>query len=94
MNIYVAALVIFLTAAVTMLGTALWLGRKMPDDTEPAYQAIPRPQPLSVAGLFPVDTGPLLILSEKNAANAQLEREIKAMVQAAEAAIPPRWRDG
>jgi len=94
MNIYAAALVIFLTAAVTMLGTALYIGRRMPDDTGPAYQAVPRPQPLSTAGLFPVDTGPLLILSEHAASLADLEREVKGMVAAAEDAIPARWRDG
>lgn len=46
----------------------------------------------AVYGPWPVDTGPLLILSDKAAANAALEREIRQRCAEAEAKIPPRWR--
>lgn len=46
----------------------------------------------AVYGPFPADTGPLLILSEKMAANVALEREIRQRCVEAEAKIPPRWR--
>lgn len=39
-----------------------------------------------------VDTGPLLLLSEKMAACDALEREIRQRCDEAEAKIPPRWR--
>lgn len=38
-------------------------------------------------GPFPADTGPLLIISEAMAANDALEREIQAMIEAAERII-------
>lgn len=38
------------------------------------------------------DTGPLLILSEKMAANDALEREIRERIRQAEQRIPERWR--
>ena len=41
-------------------------------------------------GRFPVDTGPLLILGEKEAALAAHEREVAAMIRAAERMLP--WR--
>ena len=48
--------------------------------------------PLPSAGRFPVDTAPLLILSESAASVASLEREVAAMVRDAERRIPERWR--
>lgn len=50
------------------------------------------PRPADSYGPFPVDTSPLLILSEKDAANAALAREIPRLCAEAEAKIPPRWR--
>jgi hypothetical protein len=41
-------------------------------------------------GRFPVDTGPLLILSEKEAALAAHEREVAAMIREAERTM--LWR--
>ena len=41
-------------------------------------------------GRFPVDTGPLLILGEHAAALAAHEREVAAMIRAAERMLP--WR--
>lgn len=53
----------------------------------------------AVYGPFPVDTGPLLILSEHDAAKADLNRstqqaisETDWLIGEAEAKIPPRWR--
>jgi hypothetical protein len=40
-------------------------------------------------GPFPVDTGPLLIVGDALAANDALEREVKAMIRAAEREIGP-----
>jgi type II secretory pathway pseudopilin PulG len=54
-----------------------------------AAAAVP---PLPSAGRFPVDTAPLLILSESAAAVAALDREVAAMVRDAERQIPERWR--
>ena len=54
-----------------------------------AAAAVP---PLPSAGRFPVDTAPLLILSESAASVASLEREVAAMVRDAERRIPERWR--
>jgi hypothetical protein len=48
--------------------------------------------PLPSAGRFPVDTSPLLILSESAASVAALDREVAAMVRVAERQIPERWR--
>jgi hypothetical protein len=45
--------------------------------------------PRDLAGPFPVDTGPLLIVGEALAANAALEREVRAMIRAAERKIGP-----
>ena len=54
-----------------------------------AAAAVP---PLPSAGRFPVDTAPLLILSESAASVAALDREVAAMVRDAERQIPERWR--
>jgi hypothetical protein len=45
--------------------------------------------PRGLAGPFPVDTGPLLLLGEKAAALPALEREVRAMIEAAEREIGP-----
>ena len=101
MNMYGWALVIFLTALVTMLGIAALLGRglreldRVRELDKAGREAEPFDLPEALAtvyGPFPVDTGPLLILSDKTAANAALEREIRAMGDEAEGKIPPRWR--
>ena len=100
MNMYGWALVIFLTFVIVPLGVAWWMGRgeRIPlarlADPAPLPGELPRAGFLQISqyGPFPVDTGPLLILSDKTAANAALEREIRAMGDEAEGKIPPRWR--
>jgi hypothetical protein len=54
-----------------------------------AQLANPEPMPGEQLAAFPVDTGPLLLLSEKAAANDALEIEIAAMSDAAEREIGP-----
>jgi hypothetical protein len=87
MSLYEVFLVTFLTSAVILLTAAWWTGR------EPriplARLADPTPLPGERAsergyGPWPVDTGPLLIVSETTATGVALEREIRQRCAEAE----------
>ena len=68
----------------------VWQDRARPE-TRVERLADPTPMPGELGyGPFPVDTGPLLILSDKAAANAALERDVAAMI-AESWRIPERW---
>ena len=41
---------------------------------------------------YEFDTDRLLLLSDKAAAEVALERDVRAMIEAGEEKIPPRWR--
>jgi mono/diheme cytochrome c family protein len=87
-----------------MVGVAWWQGRADVDrlaDPEPlpgevawcgrcghCHGAEGCP-PRDLAGPFPVDTGPMLLLGEKAAALVAHEREVRAMIVAAEREIGP-----
>ena len=86
MNWLLTALIIFGVAVVTMITVACILDREPPPQPP---QPPAEPPTLPQAGYFP-DTGPLLLLGEKAAANAALEREIEAMCAAAER-LNARW---
>jgi hypothetical protein len=83
--IYLVPVVVFPVVLVLMLGV-YWLATREPE-LVPGPRFVPvLPEPY---GPFPVDTGPLLIVSEALAANDALEREVKAMVREAYRKIGP-----
>jgi len=89
--IYVWCLVILVTFLVLPLAVAWWID---PDREPPRVPldrlADPAPLPWETwYGPFPVDTAPLLILSESAAALVALEREVAQMV--ADAERKTRW---
>ena len=95
MSLMQVFVVTFLTSVVLILGAA-WLTGRSEDRAESRVDRladpVPMPGELSVGGLFPVDTGPLFIMSEHAAALADLEREVKQRIADAEERIPPQWR--
>jgi hypothetical protein len=102
--IYVVPLLVLVLSFLLMVGVAWYQGRADVDrlaDPEPlpgevvwcgqcghchgAEGCPPRDLPAP----FPVNTDPLLLLSEKAVALVQLEREVRAMIVAAEREIGP-----
>jgi hypothetical protein len=87
MSLYEWALVIFLAALVAMLAVAWWTGRE--PSVPLARLADPAPLPWEPPAPWPVDTGPLLIMSEQMAANAALAREVEWLIRESYERIGP-----
>jgi hypothetical protein len=84
-NLFLVPLVVFPVALILMLGAG-WLTGRDPEQPAPRRFMAELAEPY---GPFPVDTGPLLLVSEALAANDALEREVRAMIRAAERKIGP-----
>lgn len=91
--IYLVFFGVFLTTLAAMLLTPWLAGRRAGVPLARLADPAPLPGELvlieSVYGAFPVDTEPLLLLSDAAAANAQLEREVQEMIRKAERKIGP-----
>jgi hypothetical protein len=87
MNLYQGTLVIFLAGLVGMLGAAWWTGREPRIPIDRLADPAPLPGEQAVYGPFPVDTGPLLIVSDSMAAIDRHTREVEELCRLAEERI-------